>query len=71
MKKSYKQLTHRERKTLTDKEYYSYPPEERKECCDCTYLKSKISWWCTNQAAIDWRGTAIPGVALCPFWKSK
>ena len=43
--------------------------EQERRCYDCKYLKSAISWWCMNEDAIEWRGTAIPGVCECPFWE--
>jgi hypothetical protein len=36
---------------------------------DCRYLKSAISWWCVNKACSKLRGTNLPGVINCPFYK--
>lgn len=44
-------------------------PFELKSCYDCKNLVAKISWWCGSKEAIEWRGTSIPGVIHCPFWK--
>jgi hypothetical protein len=45
-------------------------PDVEKRCCaDCKYLKAAVSWWCTSKNAIDVRGTSIPGVKNCPYWK--
>lgn len=40
----------------------------RASCADCKHLKAAVTWWCTNDAAIQWRGTTIPGGTKCPFW---
>ena len=45
------------------------PDPERASCYDCTHLKAAVSWWCTNDDAIKWRGTSLPGVEKCPFWR--
>ena len=44
-------------------------PEVRRSCHDCGWLKAYVSWWCTNPEAKKARGTAIPGVYHCPYWK--
>ena len=51
----------------------TYPPEERRECADCVHLQAFgwISWWCTNQEAVEARGTSIPGCCLCRYWAPK
>ena len=36
---------------------------------DCKWLIPYISWWCTNEACCKSRGTQIPGVIGCPFYK--
>jgi hypothetical protein len=41
-----------------------------KSCTYCKYLYSTyVSWWCGNKDAIDARGTRIPGVIHCPYFK--
>ncbi len=45
------------------------PDEQRKSCFDCRYCQGAVSWWCINEEAIDYRGTSIPGVHNCHFWK--
>lgn len=42
---------------------------ETRNCGECLYLESKVSWWCVNKEAIKARNTAIPGVRDCNFWK--
>jgi len=48
-------------------------PEER-ACSrpdgpDCQFLVSARSWWCTNRKCIQERGTSIPGIRDCPYYK--
>lgn len=38
-------------------------------CVYCKHLVSKVSWWCSNEDAIKARGTRIPGVIHCPYFK--
>ena len=40
-----------------------------KNCAYCGWLTAALSWWCTNQKAIDARGTTFPGICHCPWWK--
>lgn len=40
-----------------------------KSCTYCKYLISHISWWCDNESAFKARGTRIPGVIHCPYFK--
>lgn len=44
-------------------------PTGDKRCFDCFWLVGYVSWWCTNDEAIEQRGTSIPGVHSCSFWK--
>lgn len=44
-------------------------PEVRRSCYDCGWLKAYVSWWCTNPEARKARGSAIPGIYHCPYWK--
>ncbi len=44
------------------------PDAARRSCVDCRECKAAVSWWCTSQAAIDERGTRLPGVIGCPHW---
>ena len=45
------------------------PDAEQKRCYDCFYMRGACSWWCKNEEAIKFRGTRIPGVRECKFWK--
>lgn len=45
------------------------PDANRRGCFDCRFCASAVSWWCVSQEAVEWRGTNIPGVHNCPFWK--
>jgi len=51
---------------------YLEPHEEAnpklRRCYDCVYMRGAVSWWCTNKAAIEYRGTRIPGISHCNFW---
>jgi len=38
---------------------------------DCAYLTSALSWWCTNKDAAEYRGTTIPNIYNCPFYKER
>lgn len=46
------------------------PNADRKACVDCRDLQAAMGWWCTNQAAIDRRGTREPGISQCPNWRA-
>lgn len=41
----------------------------KKSCFDCDFCESACSWWCINQEAVKYRGSSIPGVINCHFWK--
>ena len=45
------------------------PDSVGKRCADCFYCRGAVSWWCTNKEAAEYRGTRIPGVMNCHFWK--
>lgn len=45
------------------------PDEAQRRCYDCTHCRGATSWWCRNEEAVKYRGTAIPGVRDCTFWK--
>ena len=40
-----------------------------KNCGFCGWLKAAVSWWCKNEDAHKARGTSIPGICHCPYWK--
>ena len=44
-----------------------HDPDRR--CSDCAHMRGYVSWWCTSPEAKEYRGTSIPGVCECPFWK--
>lgn len=46
-------------------------PSKRRSCYDCEYCRGAISLWCLNPIAVKIRGTRIPGVFHCPYWKRK
>lgn len=66
--KPFSEMSQEEIEDLSEEQYNSISPFEKKTCYDCIFLKSKISWWCTNEEAIKARGTAIPPVIKCDFW---
>jgi len=41
----------------------------RGDCRDCWYLRGAVNLWCGNEEAAARRGTYIPGVRNCPYWK--
>ena len=54
---------------LTDKEFRELSPFIRRNCSECQFLHGRISLWCTNEQAVKMRGTSIPAISNCPFWK--
>lgn len=44
------------------------PDETQRRCYDCVHLRGAVSLWCTNEEAVEARGTNIPGVRECDFW---
>ncbi len=45
-------------------------PNDKLKCCrDCYHLQGAVTLWCMNDEAIEYRGTGIPGVKHCQFWK--
>lgn len=60
---------YRKLKELSDDEFKKVSPFEKQSCYDCNHLISAISWWCGSEAARKYRGTSIPGVICCHFWR--
>lgn len=71
MSTKFSELSSQQINNLTEEEFNSIPPEEKRSCYDCKHMKGYISWWCTEKEAVKVRGTAIPGVIKCPFWEPK
>jgi hypothetical protein len=46
------------------------PDAKRRSCHDCRYCLAAVNLWCVNRRAIEHRGTALPGVQNCQFWKA-
>lgn len=46
------------------------PDADKKRCYDCFYLRGAVTTWCINKKAKKFRGTTIPGVCDCQFWKA-
>lgn len=70
MKKvDFSEMSQLEIDALSKDEYKSISPFDKKTCYDCSFLKSAMSWWCTNDDAKKRRGTSLPGCIKCPLWK--
>ena len=42
----------------------------RKVGPDCKFIKAAMSYWCTNKACCRSRGTTIPGIVGCPYYRA-
>lgn len=42
---------------------------EETNCAFCKHLVPHVGWWCGNESAIKARGTRMPGVIHCPYFK--
>lgn len=62
-------LTQSELDNLSQEEIVNMNPHKRKSCYDCAFLKENLSLWCGNEEAKKARGTSIPGVCMCRYWK--
>lgn len=69
MVKRFKDMTSAEIKAMSDEDFKAVSPFEKRTCYDCGHLKHALHWWCTNESAIKLRGTRIPGIIKCPYWK--
>lgn len=67
--KSFTEMNQSEINAMTDEEFRSVSPFEKRSCFDCGHLKSAMSWWCINEEAKKARGTSLPGCIKCTFWK--
>lgn len=49
---------------------YGQPDATKKRCFDCAHCQAAMSWWCVNEEAVAYRGTARigEGVHSCKFW---
>lgn len=43
---------------------------EAKRCYDCRFCQGALTWWCTNETAVEVRRTKIPGIKKCPYWEA-
>ena len=64
-----KELTEKDIQNMSDEEWRDLSPFLKKHCTDCAFLKGAMSWYCTNEDAKQMRGTSLPAICLCPFWK--
>lgn len=67
--KLFNELSSDEIKLLSKEEYNEYSPFEKKSCGDCKHIVGYVNLWCNNADAIVLRGTSIPGIVKCPYWK--
>lgn len=57
---------------IADDAWDAIRPEVKRSCSDCGHLKAVyISWWCMSDQAREHRGTRIPGINRCIFWKEQ
>jgi CRISPR/Cas system CMR-associated protein Cmr1 (group 7 of RAMP superfamily) len=66
--KKFKDMTSEEIAALSNEEFNKISPFDKHSCYDCLHLKGFVNIWCTNREAIQYRGTAIPGIIKCTFW---
>lgn len=64
-----KEITAKEMQKMNDADFNAVSPFQKQSCADCGHLKQALSLWCGNEEAIKARGTRIPGVIKCHFWK--
>jgi len=62
-------ITQQSETEMSEEEFAALAPNVRRACRDCDHLISAVSWWCGCKEAIEYRGTSIPGVSNCKFWK--
>lgn len=67
--KKFGEMTQSEINVMSEEDFKSVSPFEKRSCFDCGHLKSALSWWCTSKEAKDARGTSLPGCIKCTFWK--
>ncbi len=67
--KKFSEMNQSEINALSKEEFNNISPFEKRSCYDCKFLKSALSWWCTNEDAIKVRGTRLPGCIKCNFWE--
>ena len=63
------EFSHEQILNMNNEDFNNLSPFEIRRCYDCYYLKSFVSWWCTNEEAMKSYGTSIPGGIKCEFWK--
>lgn len=67
--KKFQEMSQAEIDELTDEEFKSISPFEKKSCADCSNITTVLSMWCNDINAIKERGTRVPGCIKCPYWK--
>ncbi len=53
---------------MPNDQFVNANPFVKQSCSDCVFMKSALSFWCSNKEAIKFRGTSIPGIIFCKFW---
>lgn len=67
--KKFSELSSEEIYKMSNEEFAAVSPFEKKSCADCEFLIERMSLWCSNKEAVSLRGTSLPGVIKCTFWK--
>jgi len=67
--KDFNELTSDELKDIPHKVWLTISPYVKKDCYHCKFLTAALSLWCTNDEAVEYRGTNFPGVFKCIFWE--
>jgi len=69
--KDFKDMSQTEISNLSESEWKAVSPFDKKSCADCASLTYAVHLWCSNEEAMKFRGTNIPGCIKCPFWCPK
>jgi hypothetical protein len=67
--KPFTEMSQSEIEAMNQEDYLAVLPSDRKACFDCKHLYSAVNPWCGSDEAIEFRGTAIPGVIKCTYWE--
>lgn len=67
--KSFNEMSQSEIEEMSEEDFKSISPFEKRSCYDCSYLKNALGWWCSNEEAKKIRGTSLPGCIKCKFWE--
>ena len=70
-REEFNNLTKEELIDIPNDEYRNIPSHVKRSCSGCGFMTSALSHWCTNKDAIEARGTTLPGIIKCDYWKDK